>query len=296
MSSLTVVTPETAPLLPLSLVKSHCRVTIADDDELLKLYTAAAVDLAESSTGRSFVNKLLCQTHDRFPSLHDWGDFGTGYFYQTRRYARGHHDHHHRQEIKLLRSPLVGVQSIVYVDLNGALQTLRPAPQLWQPNNEYTLGDQVQDANGNLQEITVVADSGATNGKFISGSSTPSWAQSVNLTTTDGPFTWACRQVPAYAGDFLVDSDSEPGRVTPLYGQSWPQTQHVMNAVQIFFTAGYGNSGAAVPATGKVLTLQMVGNWYENRESVTDETLKTIPNHLEELVWSLRVLDFAPTH
>ena len=129
MSSLTVATPPAAAPLSLALVKSHLRVSIKDDDELIKVYSAAACELAESETGRSFVNKGYCQMHDRFPSLRDWGDFGTGYFYQTRKYSR-HHDHDHRQEIRLLRCPLLDVEQIVYIDQNGDEQTLLPAPEL----------------------------------------------------------------------------------------------------------------------------------------------------------------------
>jgi hypothetical protein len=298
MSSLTVVTPPAAQPLPLTLIKSHCRITIKDDDELLKVYAAAALDTGESATGRSFVNKLYCQAHDRFPSLHDWGGFGTGYFYQTRRYSRREeHDRESRQEIKLLRCPLVSVQSIQYLDLNGNLQTLLPAPELWEPNTEYSLGDQAQDSNGNLQQITAVDDSKKNqDGTFSSVSAAPTWSQILSPpgTTQDGPFTWTIQGV-APAGDFLVDQESEPPRITPPYGEFWPQTLAVPNAVKIFFTAGYGNSGSSVPAAGKILMLQLINNWYENREPVTSDALREVPYGLEYLAWSITVRDYAPT-
>jgi hypothetical protein len=297
MSSLIVVTPATANLVSLATMKRHLRVEMdaKDDDELISLYAAAAVDVAESDTGRSFVNKLYCQSHDRFPSLHDWGDFATGYFYQTRRYSRGHHDEHDRQEIKLLRCPLVNIQSIQYIDTNGDTQMLLPVPEPWAPNQQYTMGDQVVDLNGNLQQITAVDDSKAVRGKFLSGSLAPAWGASLNATATDGPFTWTCEQIPAATGDFLVNANAEPPRITPLYEQAWPLTMQVMNAVKIFFTAGYGNTGAAAPAIAKVGTMQITANWYENRESVTADTLKRIPNHLQDMFFSITVRDYAPT-
>jgi len=297
MSSLTVVTPPSSAPLSLALVKNHLRVSIKDDDELIKVYASAACELAESETGRSFVNKGYCQIHDRFPSLHDWGDFGTGYFYQTRKYARGRHDHDHRQEIKLLRCPLLDVEKIVYIDQNGDDQTLQPAPEIWAPSTEYSLGDQFQDLNGNLQQITAVDDSKANkDGTFSSGATAPTWSASVNGTAQDGPFTETCVQVPAYAGDFIVDRESEPPRITPNYGQAWPLTLRIPNAVKVFFNAGYGTSGISMPATAKVLQLQLIASWYENREAVTPETLKKIPAHLDNLVWSIRVTDYDPTH
>lgn len=40
--------------------------------------------------------------------------------------------------------------------------------------------------------------------------------------------------------DFQVDVINEPGRIAPLPGQVWPLTMHgSLNAVRIFFTAGY---------------------------------------------------------
>lgn len=40
--------------------------------------------------------------------------------------------------------------------------------------------------------------------------------------------------------DFQVDYAGMPGRVAPIAGTSWPQTKFgVLNAVQIFYTAGY---------------------------------------------------------
>jgi hypothetical protein len=295
MSSLVVVSPPAAEPLNLQTeVKPHLRVTIGNDDGIIKIYQQAARELAEGETGLSFVNKGYRQSHDRFPHRHDWTDRGTGYWYAARRYSRQHWDE--RQAIKLLRSPLLEVDKIDYIDVNGDLQTLLPAPSLWQAETEYSVGDEVQDSNGNLQQITAANDAEANeDDTFSSGSANPTWNATLNGTTTDGPFTWTCMQVPAYAGDFLVDSDSEPPRILPLFEQIWPLTLRVPNAVQIYFHAGFGTDESALPATAKVLMLQMIGNWYENRESVTPEALKTIPNHLEDLVWSLRVLDYAPS-
>src|SRR5208282_3621336 len=130
MSSLVVVSPPDAEPLNLQTeVKPHVRVTIADDDALLKIYLQAARELAESETGLSFINKGYRQSHDRFPHRHDWTDRGTGYWYAAPRYARQHWDE--RQAIKLLRSPLLEVDKIVYIDVNENQQTLLPAPELW---------------------------------------------------------------------------------------------------------------------------------------------------------------------
>jgi len=203
MSSIQVQTPPAAEPVTLDVLKNHLRVTITNDDTLIKLYLQSARELVESESGRSLVNKVYRQSHDRFPRLHDCGDFGTGYFYQAPRYARSHH-YDGRQQIKLLRCPLVSVEKITYIDLDGNLQTLLPTPALWQADTEYELGDQAQDANGNLQKVSAVTNA-EEDGTNESGSSVPSWGAVLDATATDNDLTWKCVKIPAPAGDFLVD-------------------------------------------------------------------------------------------
>ena len=67
------------------------------------------------------------------------------------------------------------------------------------------------------------------------------------------------------SADYIVDTTSEPGRITPAYNESWPTTQHRMNAVTVTFTAGY-SLAEYVPSGLKVAVMQIVGALYENRE------------------------------
>lgn len=66
---------------------------------------------------------------------------------------------------------------------------------------------------------------------------------------------------------YTVDNASEPGVLTPAPLQFWPDTQNIMNAVQISYTAGYGDA-SQVPAGIKSWILLRVGALYENREEV----------------------------
>ena len=291
MSSIQVQTPPAQEPVDLLTLKNHLRVTISTDDALLALYLQGAREIVESDSGRSLVNKLYRQSHDRFPSLHDWGDFGVGYFYQTRRYS-DHHQGDHRQMIKLLRCPLVNVQKIVYIGTDQLTHTLLPAPEQWLAENVYDVGDQVEDSNGNLQQVTAAAEV-ETGGSGISGANPPSWNATLAGTTTDNDLTWT-NQGTAPAGDFIYDSDSEPPRIYPTYGTFWPQTLRVPNAVQIFFTAGYGDDAANAPATLKVAVLQASGASYVQREAVTVDQLREFEWY-ERLIWSERVIDYAPT-
>lgn len=66
---------------------------------------------------------------------------------------------------------------------------------------------------------------------------------------------------------YIADSYSEPSRLMPAYGTSWPSIRRQANAVLIRFDAGYANAGA-VPQQIKQWMLLQIGAMYENRESV----------------------------
>jgi hypothetical protein len=118
--------------------------------------------------------------------------------------------------------------------------------------------------------------------------------------------------------DFVVDRINEYGRIFPIPGQYWPGDLYVANAVQIKFTAGYdADPGAppdshdipsgiigqqpnstvvlAVPDTIRTAILMLVNHWYVNREPVTQGTVGVVPNHIDDLLWSESVIDFAPS-
>ena len=66
--------------------------------------------------------------------------------------------------------------------------------------------------------------------------------------------------------DYIVDTYSEPARITPAYGMVWPPTQSVMNAVRIVFVAGYGDDDTDVPQSIRNWIMIFFGSLYENRE------------------------------
>ncbi len=68
-------------------------------------------------------------------------------------------------------------------------------------------------------------------------------------------------------GQYKVDAVSEPGRLTPAYGCTWPATQNTASAVEIAYTCGFG-AAAAVPAGIKQWILMRIGSMYEFREEV----------------------------
>lgn len=306
MSTIRVQTPPAQEPITLDALKQHLYVTITNDDDLLTTYLQMARELVESESGRSLVNKVYRQSHDRFPHLHNWTDYGTGYYYGAPTYSRGHNRRDWNHAIKLLRSPLiVGSSRIVYIGQDGNLYTMVPGPsspgdpyqvpESWSPETDRELGEIFLDSNGNEQQVTAVTES-ETGGESKSGAEEPTWNQSLGGQTTDGDLTCTNIGPPPQTngGNFIEDSDSEPARLVPQYGQFWPLTLRVPNAVQVFFTAGYGNDAASAPASLKVAMMQAVAACYENREAMTAEQLRKF-GWYDNLIWSERVLDYSPT-
>lgn len=103
---------------------------------------------------------------------------------------------------------------------------------------------------------------------------------SVKYTDKDGvQTTWA-------NSNYLVDSDSEPGRIVLAYDVSWPDTVELrpMNPIEVVFVAGYG-AAAAAPQRWKQAILLLAGHWYENREATVDGAIqRPIPFAVESLI------------
>ena len=66
---------------------------------------------------------------------------------------------------------------------------------------------------------------------------------------------------------YKTDLVTEPCRVVPAYGTTWPGTRNEISAVTVNYTCGYGNA-AAVPQSIKQWMLLRIGALYENREEV----------------------------
>lgn len=66
---------------------------------------------------------------------------------------------------------------------------------------------------------------------------------------------------------YLIDDYSQPSKIVPAYGETWPSALDRENSVLVRYTAGYANA-AAVPQEIKAWMLLRIGALYENRESV----------------------------
>lgn len=91
--------------------------------------------------------------------------------------------------------------------------------------------------------------------------------------------------------EYLVDKISEPARLVPAYGKSWPATQARVNAVTVDYTAGYGPAVTDVPMPIRQWILLAVSELYRNRGLSAD--VKTMPHDFAaslldfHKIWSL---------
>lgn len=82
--------------------------------------------------------------------------------------------------------------------------------------------------------------------------------------------------------NWQTDIYSEPGRVMPTAGRSWPTVAtYTVNAARILFLAGW--TPEETPGRIKQAISMLAGHWYENREA----TAERVPR---EIAFSWRVL------
>ena len=64
---------------------------------------------------------------------------------------------------------------------------------------------------------------------------------------------------------FFVDDSTYPGRVVLNAGETWPTALRDRAAIELVYTAGFGDAAADVPFTIKRAIQQVAGYLYENR-------------------------------
>lgn len=91
---------------------------------------------------------------------------------------------------------------------------------------------------------------------------------------------------------YQSDLVSEPARLFPAYGESWPSTRDVPNAVIVEYVAGYG-AAAAVPEQIRAGMLLALSDLFENRGSVVIGTISAEikATAAERLWWPYRLLE-----
>ena len=95
------------------------------------------------------------------------------------------------------------------------------------------------------------------------------------------------------SSNYSIDYNSEPGRLFPIYGQTWPTARDIPNAVTIQFVAGYGATADTVPAGIRTYMMRLIADEYENREvssvGMTVNPHSNIEGLLDPYRWTVHV-------
>lgn len=90
---------------------------------------------------------------------------------------------------------------------------------------------------------------------------------------------------------YTVDAPTGPharmGRLFLNYGEQWPATRAIENAVQVRYSAGYG-AAAAVPEPLKVAMKMLIGHWYATREAAQAGGQSKTPENVDALLWPFK--------
>jgi gp6-like head-tail connector protein len=301
MAALQIEVPPAAEAITLTDAKNYCRVEITDDDALITDLIVAAREAIEAFTGRSLVNKGYRQSLDSFPYYTDTVMSQMAYppsYYSLPRYSTTLWNY--SQMIKLLVSPLVSVSRISFLaSADNQWHDMVAAPPVWYPETSYTASPAQSVTDGNMNTQLCITPG-------TSGHHPPIWSKVIGGITVESTGCQWQNQGPTPKstfdggdgefGPFFQDFDSEPPRLFPgPPGQMWPSVLYAPNSVQIHFTAGYGNDGTNVPSVFKTAMRMCVSTWYENREYVQPGSFTELPDTLQRLLWSKRVLDYQPT-
>ena len=84
---------------------------------------------------------------------------------------------------------------------------------------------------------------------------------------------------------YYVDTSSEPARLVPKSGLTWPYTQtYLPGSITVTFTTGSYATPADVPNTIVMAILLLCGHWYAHSESTTEAMLNEIPFGVKALL------------
>ncbi len=87
---------------------------------------------------------------------------------------------------------------------------------------------------------------------------------------------------------------SGPASIVPSWGNAWPSTRDVPEAVTVTFVAGYGDDPLDVPEPIRTAIKMIVAHLYEHREAVISATgfVKELPLGVEDHLANFRVRAF----
>ena len=92
--------------------------------------------------------------------------------------------------------------------------------------------------------------------------------------------------LPAF--QYAIDTFSEPARIAPVNGTSWPYPSlYVPGTIQITYTTGSYGDGTEVntcPVSICQAMLLLIGHWYGQREAVSTASVQPVPFAVQALL------------
>lgn len=77
-------------------------------------------------------------------------------------------------------------------------------------------------------------------------------------------------------GNYVVDADSVPARITLAEGYAWPETKAITNAVRVRYTGGHAPTDPDLAAL-KQWMLVAIGTWYRHAEAIDAGSYAEVP-------------------
>jgi len=73
-----------------------------------------------------------------------------------------------------------------------------------------------------------------------------------------------------------VDTNTDPGRITLAYGQSWPSVYNKPNAIEIRIICGYAAAPEAIKSAVKINVEMLYGNLFDNEHLQLKRTYESL--------------------
>lgn len=93
------------------------------------------------------------------------------------------------------------------------------------------------------------------------------------------------------SSEYTVDTSSNPGRLQPAFGYSWPDTYDELNAITIVYLAGYGDAATDVPDIYRLLVKMLVSHFFEDRDMATSPPMHLLPLSIRSIISNNRVYE-----
>jgi hypothetical protein len=173
----------------------------------------------------------------------------------------------------------VAIGGTILLDGTANWLNVGPLRGFWTPGTQYA-GSQayvVLDFNSNLQLLNVAALISQTIPPYslqTVGASPLPWSSTLGGFTADNGVAQAWRCL----GPYIALGDN---------GLALPNSPEQQAAVTVDWT---------LPKTVSRAIKILVTHWYRNREPVAQGTVSKVPLHFEDLLGSVTIHDFAPTH